>query len=417
MRPRPDRDELSRAAVELLSTGSGRFKATARRFSLCDADAEDAYQHGLETLLTKAPTPNLGELKPWLHTVIKHEALLIRRQRERMLGASVSSTPGGFGLGPEERAPEKERARRTAEALAQLKPGEVECLLLKALGYSYDEIAEKTGFSFTKVNRCLTEGRKRFFERFAQIESGQRCTRLRGLLLADGEHLQGTEEHKMLKTHLRTCASCRAALRDYRSLPPQLAELLPPALLADSLDERSPLARIYDTAGVWVAERVAGLGHKLQAATEALSAQKATAVVASTAALTGGAVVHEKVLPDQAPHRHHANREVSQDRPAEAQTAPAGSGPASTAGTDRRLASQMRTIAATDPAQTAAAREFDPQPTSAGPITSASGVSAASRRDSGAGAAGSSGLSLEPASGTPQTSGAKTGSSGGEFGP
>jgi RNA polymerase sigma factor (sigma-70 family) len=152
MRPStPDRDELSRAAVELLSAGSGAFKGTARRFSLCEADADDAYQRGLEILLTKAPTEDLGELKPWLHTVIKHEALLIRRQRERMLGASVSATSSDAGAGPEERAPEKERARRTAEALAQLKPGEVECLLLKALGYSYDEIAERTGFSWTKV--------------------------------------------------------------------------------------------------------------------------------------------------------------------------------------------------------------------------------------------------------------------------
>src|SRR5918996_3035899 len=76
-------DELFAAAVELVTSGSTSFKRTARRFSLCAHDAEDAYQRSLEILLTKAPTACRDELRPWLHTVIKHEALALRRQRER----------------------------------------------------------------------------------------------------------------------------------------------------------------------------------------------------------------------------------------------------------------------------------------------------------------------------------------------
>jgi RNA polymerase sigma factor (sigma-70 family) len=191
-RRKPDRNELFRAAVEIVSTGSSGFKSTARRYSLCPADAEDAYQRSLEILITSAPTPERAELTPWLHTVIKHEALAIRRQRERFLGDQDSpyeSGPSETGRSPEEEAPERERARRTAEALSQLKPNEIQCLLLKAVGYSYDEISLKTGFSWTKVNRSLSEGRKRFFDHFAQIESGQRCGRFRSLLSAasDGE--------------------------------------------------------------------------------------------------------------------------------------------------------------------------------------------------------------------------------------
>jgi hypothetical protein len=34
---------------------------------------------------------------------------------------------------------------------------EVRALVLKAHGYSYKEIAETTGWTDTKVNRCLTE--------------------------------------------------------------------------------------------------------------------------------------------------------------------------------------------------------------------------------------------------------------------
>ena len=55
MRTRPKRSELFRAAIDLAADGS-TFKATARRYSLCQADAEDAYQRSLEILITRAPT-------------------------------------------------------------------------------------------------------------------------------------------------------------------------------------------------------------------------------------------------------------------------------------------------------------------------------------------------------------------------
>jgi DNA-directed RNA polymerase specialized sigma24 family protein len=43
--------------------------------------------------------------------------------------------------------------------LARLKPDERTALLLLALGYSYREIGELRGWTHTKVNRCLSEGR------------------------------------------------------------------------------------------------------------------------------------------------------------------------------------------------------------------------------------------------------------------
>ena len=41
---------MYQAAVELVTTGSGAFRRTARRYSLCGADADDAYQRSLERL-------------------------------------------------------------------------------------------------------------------------------------------------------------------------------------------------------------------------------------------------------------------------------------------------------------------------------------------------------------------------------
>jgi DNA-directed RNA polymerase specialized sigma24 family protein len=75
-----------RAAVELVAREDVELRRTARRFSLCEDDAEDAYQRALEILLTKAPSDRPQELIRWTKTVVKHEALEIRRYLERLLG-------------------------------------------------------------------------------------------------------------------------------------------------------------------------------------------------------------------------------------------------------------------------------------------------------------------------------------------
>ena len=90
-RRRPTPDETSAAAVDLVTRSSSSFKRFALRYSLCAADAEDAYQRSLEILLRKAPTADRSELRAWLHTVIKHEALAVRRQRERALAGRATS--------------------------------------------------------------------------------------------------------------------------------------------------------------------------------------------------------------------------------------------------------------------------------------------------------------------------------------
>ncbi|MEN3285567.1 MAG: hypothetical protein V7607_6707, partial [Solirubrobacteraceae bacterium] len=64
-----------------------------------------------------------------------------------------------------------------------------------------------------KVNRCLAEGRESFLERYAGIESGRECERLAPALSAfvdgEGDPAQVVD----LRTHLRQCLACRAAVR------------------------------------------------------------------------------------------------------------------------------------------------------------------------------------------------------------
>src|SRR5439155_6323451 len=126
-------------------------------------DAEDAYQRGLEILLTKAPSTSADVLVPWLKTVVKHEAYSLHRERSgqatapELLGTGPSGSAGGAPL-PHEQAERLERLQIGAEALGRLKPHEIRCMLLLAEGHTYKQICEITGFSYTKVNRCLTEG-------------------------------------------------------------------------------------------------------------------------------------------------------------------------------------------------------------------------------------------------------------------
>ena len=117
-----------------------------------------------------------------------------------------------------DQAEQYERLRQGAEALAQLKPQEIRALLLRAEGYSYAEICQITSWTYTKVNRCLTEGRRALAQRLAEIERGIGCAKLAPLLgaLADGD--ASADQLELLRPHLNTCLDCRARLKSMRAV-------------------------------------------------------------------------------------------------------------------------------------------------------------------------------------------------------
>src|SRR5215213_3735181 len=81
-RRRPGRSEVDPAALALIARHGAQILAAARRHSATPEDAEDAYQRGLEILLTKAPTTSEDELVPWLKTVVKHVYIEVTTRRE-----------------------------------------------------------------------------------------------------------------------------------------------------------------------------------------------------------------------------------------------------------------------------------------------------------------------------------------------
>jgi RNA polymerase sigma factor (sigma-70 family) len=149
----------------------------ARRHSLGREDAEDALQRASEILLTKAPSLEPSRLIAWMAVVTKHEAIAVRRARERLLRClAAEPAPGAPDRDPLETVPSErpgptEHAERRAHlsearrALAALKANERIAILLQAEGYSYAEICDLLGWTYTKVNRSLAEGRARLRER------------------------------------------------------------------------------------------------------------------------------------------------------------------------------------------------------------------------------------------------------------
>ncbi len=85
---------------------------------------------------------------------------------------------------------------------------------MKAEGYSYKEICEITGWTYTKVNRCLTEGKAAFLARVAGIEEGDECERLEAELADLAGSGQAVAE---LRRHVRGCLRCRSRLREMRA--------------------------------------------------------------------------------------------------------------------------------------------------------------------------------------------------------
>jgi len=230
-----------RAAVELVAREDVELRRTARRYSLCEADAEDAYQRALEILLLKAPSDRPRELVRWMKTVVKHEALAVRSNRERLLGVGDDGTGDPIAriatgnAGPSERLEQREQLARSREALRALKPAELRALTLLAAGYSYAEIGEATGFSQTKVNRCLAEGRERFRRLLSRSEDGTRCNELLPLLSAHCDGEANAEDEATIREHLRACTACRATMRAYRAAPASVAALAPALPVSRSL--------------------------------------------------------------------------------------------------------------------------------------------------------------------------------------
>ena len=165
-----DRDRNAALLCELLQRSEHLLRQQARKHAELAEDADDVLQSAYLRFIERYR----GDWEPlaWLYTTVKREAWALRRKVSRRRVVSLDSPNGSADSeqtwveamrtdapGPEERTLRSEEINEHLRSLGALKTDERRALGLFAAGLSYAEICEATGWTNTKVNRCLAEGR------------------------------------------------------------------------------------------------------------------------------------------------------------------------------------------------------------------------------------------------------------------
>lgn len=375
-----------RLAGEVARRYGDALLRSARRYTRDPDDAMDAYQRSLELLMRYGDGVDPERVLPWMHVVIKREAVRVREARGNHAPLDVDLADArqvrrGGSDHTDEQLHRIDLAQRAGEALSTLKEAEAQALCARAQGLSYEEISEVYGWSYTKVNRAVTEGRRAFVEHYLALEQGSLCEHTATHLESYLDGSLRTRDRVRMQAHLQRCAGCRAVLHAERSAERSLAALLPPAIPAG---DRS----ISGWMQQHLLDPVADAASRLWPAGEHAAAAKLGTVAAAVAVGTGGVA---------------AERQLSPPSPAP-RVAPAfaadAEGGRAVRGALEGLVSQQRDVqriqaareraaarraAAKKARQTAAGREFTPA--TAEFSGAASGSSEARRADSAAAAA------------------------------
>ena len=174
-----------RQNAQLLSDLLQRKEHLLRRQATRHSDGPDDVDDTLQTAYAQFLERFRGDCEPlaWLYTTVKREAWATRRrshrQRECSSNVQANGTDREFDLaeavptdtpGPAERHERGELLATQRQAFTELKPDERRALLLLGLGMSYTEIGRLTGWTYTKINRCVSEGRASLRTRLRELE-------------------------------------------------------------------------------------------------------------------------------------------------------------------------------------------------------------------------------------------------------
>ena len=161
--------ELERVAREQRR----RLLAYARRGANSHHDAEDAVQDALTITVAICERIRRETAIAYIGTAAHHAALQLTRQAARAVSLDEPTTAASrHDLIADARTTDPDSRLDMLAGLRALKRDEARALAARMLGYSYREIADGFGWSHTKTNRCITEGRARLRELLAADTSG-----------------------------------------------------------------------------------------------------------------------------------------------------------------------------------------------------------------------------------------------------
>lgn len=152
------------------------FRNTALYYALNEDDAEEALQDAAAYALRKMPVDTERHARAWFCICVKHNCFRYNRGPTNSKVASEvvadhQSESVRFGCDDEslvERVEANVEVRNLLEALCDLRPEQRDTILDVAVGgSSYREVMTARGWTYTKVNRCMAEGRNALRSRLA----------------------------------------------------------------------------------------------------------------------------------------------------------------------------------------------------------------------------------------------------------
>ena len=167
MASQTEREQAGRRGAILeqaLAEGRAALRRQARRHSPGESEAEEALQEASIDFLRSYDGPAGEQAVCWLQVAVKHRAWDQGRKQRSQLSRAVRMRSEGDqhdlrAADPGALMERTEAVEQFLAGLAQLKPDERTALVLFGLGCSYREICERQGWTYTKVNRCIAEGR------------------------------------------------------------------------------------------------------------------------------------------------------------------------------------------------------------------------------------------------------------------
>jgi RNA polymerase sigma factor (sigma-70 family) len=346
--------EDDHAFEELYRRYHGPVAGYVRRYVRDSGRAEEVAQETFVAALSHIrQTDSEIQFKPWIYRIARNAAIDHHRRNGR---AEELSFESGSALGldplvlaapttPEASVIDRERFEHFRGALEELSETQHRIIVLRELeGLSYREIGESMQLSSAAVESALFRARRKLQDEYEQLDSGRRCTVLRGAMarLADGS--DSVNDGSRLDRHARRCWACRRRARELGLKPAAVARragaLLPlPAFLRR-------LFHGADAASAGARE-AARLSSAPVFETVTQGAQKAAIVVASAIAIGGGGATLGGVGPlaigsDHTPSHQAPQRGASSSGTA-ARTSPGTRSAGVPAGARSRRAGPVRT--------------------------------------------------------------------------
>jgi DNA-directed RNA polymerase specialized sigma24 family protein len=161
---------MTAAELERLACEQRRLLlAIARRRARTHQDAEDAVQQALAIAFRHRERIAPQSALAYVGVIAQHEASRLRRQTERLRSLDeplhADSPTSAHELIADDRTTDLDALIDARDALGQIKPDQARALMARALGWRYREICDAFAWTYTKTNRCLTEGRAALRER------------------------------------------------------------------------------------------------------------------------------------------------------------------------------------------------------------------------------------------------------------